>query len=139
MTAIDSNETPATDIEPLYECRPVMFRSKPFVFIFYLLTMPVLIGIIGMAVWYLASLANKLTVTPTLITLERGLLSKERTEVSLASVRSVNVKQTLMNRVFDTGQVSISTIGDTPEIVMSGLPDPNRIRELVKLKKAELL
>lgn len=101
--------------------------------------MPILIGIIGMAVWYLASLANKLTVTSTLVTLERGLLSKERTEVSLDSVRSVNVKQTLMNRVFDTGQVAISTIGDTPEIVMSGLPNPNKIRDLVKQKKANLL
>lgn len=136
MTATHSDEVSIDEAGALYECRPVMFRSKPFVFIFYLITMPILIGIIGMAVWYLASLANKLTVTPTLVTLERGLLSKERTEVSLDSVRSVNVKQTLMNRVFDTGQVSISTIGDTPEIVLSGLPSPNEIRDLVKRKKA---
>lgn len=136
MTAINPQEESTAT---LYECRPVMFRSKPFVFVFYLATMPILIGIIGMTVWYLGSLANKLTVTPTLITLERGLLSKERTEVSLDSVRSVNIRQTLMNRIFDTGQVSISTIGDTPEIVMSGLPNPNMIRELVKKKKANLL
>lgn len=118
--------------EILYESRPVMFRNKPFVFIFYLLTSPILIGLIGLGVWYFACLANRLTITKYQITREIGLLSKERTEVSLGSVRSVNVKQSLMNRVFDTGQVSISTIGDTPEIVISGLPHPNEIRTIVK-------
>ncbi|UTS82748.1 PH domain-containing protein [Phaeobacter piscinae] len=117
--------------EVLYVSRPVMFRDKPFRFAFYLITTPILIGIIGFGVWYLACLANRLTVTKHQMTREVGILSKERTEVALESIRSVNVKQSLMNRIFDTGQVSISTIGDNPEIVLSGLPRPNEIRTIV--------
>ena len=117
--------------EVLYVSHPVMFRDKPFRFVFYLITMPILIGLIGFGVWYLACLANRLTITKHQMTRETGILSKERTEVSLESIRSVNVKQSLMNRIFDTGQVSVSTIGDTPEIVLSGLPRPNEIRAIV--------
>jgi len=67
------------------------------------------------------------------ILFEKGLLSKERSEVKISIVRTVRVKQSFFNRIFGVGTVEIFTAGDNPEIVAKGMPDPNRIRELIKM------
>jgi len=65
---------------------------------------------------------------------EQGLLNKRRKEVTLANIRAVEVYQTLFNRIFDVGEVKVYTTGDHPEIVVRGLPQPQRIKELVAEK-----
>jgi uncharacterized membrane protein YdbT with pleckstrin-like domain len=67
------------------------------------------------------------------ILFEKGLLSKERSEVSISSIRTVRVKQSLVNRMLGVGTVEIYTAGDLPEFVARGLRNPNRVRELIKL------
>ena len=37
--------------------------------------------------------------------------------------------------VFGVGAVEIFTAGDNPEIVVAGLPEPNRVRELIKTEQ----
>ncbi|MBL3591861.1 MAG: PH domain-containing protein [gamma proteobacterium endosymbiont of Lamellibrachia anaximandri] len=83
-------------------------------------------------VWHLQNKASKLIVTDKEVLFEKGLLSKERSEVNISSVRTVKVKQSFFNRIFGTGTVELYTAGDSPEIVAAGMPDPNKIRELVK-------
>jgi uncharacterized membrane protein YdbT with pleckstrin-like domain len=61
-----------------------------------------------------------------------GLLNKGYTEISMASVRTTRIRQALMQRILNTGDVEIYTSGDNPELVVKGLPDPDRIRSLIK-------
>lgn len=110
-----------------------MFRSHPIGFVLALILIPAYgIGVVIFVLWYLQSKATKLVITDAEILLERGLLSKERIEVNMASVRSTTVNQSFVNRLMGVGSVKIYTAGDAPEIMVSGMPDPNRIRELIK-------
>jgi hypothetical protein len=42
------------------------------------------------------------------------------------------VKQSFSNRIFGTGTIELYTSGDNPEIVAKGMPDPNKVREIIK-------
>ena len=115
-----------------YQSNPPMFRNNPVWFIVSLLLIPVFgIGILILIVWYISTKAQTLTVTSQDLLYERGILSKSRSELRLSSIRSVRVHQTLFQRIFGTGDIEIFTAGDSPEVTAKGMPDPNRVRELV--------
>lgn len=120
-------------MKELYAEHPAMFKNNPLGFILSVLLIAVGVGIIILLWWYLQTKASKLTVFENEIMFEKGLLSKERSEVNIDIVRTVRVKQSFFNRIFGVGEVQIFTAGDNPEIVARGMPDPNRIRELIKL------
>ncbi|MDC1211328.1 PH domain-containing protein [Porticoccaceae bacterium] len=117
----------------LYSEHPVMFKNNPLGFILCLILIPVGgLGLLIMLTWHLKNKASKLSVNNNEILFEKGLLSKERSEVNLSSVRTTKVKQSFFNRIFGVGTIEIYTAGDSPEIIASGMPDPNKIRELIK-------
>ena len=120
-----------------YAEHPSMFRNKPFGFILTLLLIPVVVGLIILLVWYLKCRSTKLEINGDEIILEQGLLSKDRTELNTSSIRTVKISQSLMNRMFGVGTLSIFTAGDTPEIQVSGMPRPEVFRELVKASQGE--
>jgi uncharacterized membrane protein YdbT with pleckstrin-like domain len=140
----------------LYSANPKMPRNRPVVFIFNIILniiglvsafmmeqqtiqmmgLVVWVGtIIFFLIWYIHTKSTKLSITHNDILLEIGLLSKERREVSIEKVRTVNIKQTFLNRILGVGEISIFTAGDLPEIVVPGLPDPNKVREIIKKKQ----
>jgi uncharacterized membrane protein YdbT with pleckstrin-like domain len=117
----------------LYSEHPVMFKNNPLGFILCLILIPVRgIGLLILLTWHLKNKASKLSVNNNEILFEKGLLSKERSEVNLTSVRTTKVKLSFFNRIFGIGTIEIYTAGDSPEIIASGMPDPNKIRELIK-------
>ncbi len=120
-------------MKELYAEHPAMFKNNPLGFILAVILIVVGVGIIILLWWYLQTKSSKLTVFENEILFEKGLLSKERSEVSITIVRTVRIKQSFFNRIFGVGTVEIFTAGDTPEIVAKGMPDPNRIRELIKM------
>lgn len=120
----------------LYSEHPVMFKNNPIGFIITLLLIPVFgIGLLILLGWHLKNKASKLTVRENGILFEKGLLSKERSEVTISSVRTVKIKQSFFNRIFGVGKVEIYTAGDSPEIIATGMPDPNKIRELIQAQQ----
>ena len=119
-----------------YSEHPVMFKNNPIGFIISLLLIPVFgIGLLILLGWHLQNKASKLTVNENEILYEKGLLSKERSDVNISSVRTTKVKQSFFNRIFGVGAIEIYTAGDSPEINAVGMPDPNRIRELIKTRQ----
>ena len=86
-------------------------------------------------IWYIKTKGTKLSITENDILLEKGLLSKKRVEVQIRLVRTISVDQTFIDRLFGVGEIAIYTAGDLPEIVEKGLPDPNKIREIIKQKQ----
>lgn len=122
-------------MKELYAEHPAMFKNNPLGFILAVLLIPVAVGIIILLWWYLQARSSKLTVFENEILFEKGLLSKERAEVNISIVRTARVNQSFFNRIFGVGTLSIYTAGDNPEIVARVMPDPNRIRELIKLRQ----
>jgi uncharacterized membrane protein YdbT with pleckstrin-like domain len=121
-------------VKQLYSENPVMFKNNPIGFILSIVLVPAFgLGLVILLIWYLRCRSSKLTVTETDILFEQGLLSKDRSEIGFSSVRTVKVKQSFFNRIFGTGTIELYTAGDKAEIVASGMPDPNKIRDLIKL------
>ncbi|MDO9476847.1 MAG: PH domain-containing protein [Pseudohongiella sp.] len=108
-----------------------MFRSNPLGFVLALLLVPVVIGLVIFLVWYLKCISTRLELVGNDLVLTEGLLSKERTELDITGIRTVKVYQSLLNRMLNVGTISVFTAGDDAEIVVSGLPDPHDLRELI--------
>lgn len=120
-------------MEKLYSEHPAMFKNNPVGFIVSVLLIAAFgAGLLILLVWYLQTKASLLEIDEHDILYEKGLLSKERSEVGIESVRTVKVKQSFFNRIFGVGTITIYTSGDSPEIVAAGMPDPNRVREIIK-------
>lgn len=117
----------------LYSENPVMFKNNPLGFIASVILIAAFgLGLLILLWWFLQTKASKLSVTESDLHYEKGLLNKEHSEISISSIRSVKVKQSFFNRVFGVGSIEIYTAGDAPEVVVAGLPDPNKIREIIK-------
>ncbi len=120
-----------------YQAHPAMFRAHPFWFILFVLLISAGgLGILILLYWYIKTRATALTVTEHEITFEQGILSKDRTGVSLRHVRAVRVTQGFVNRILGVGTVEISTAGDEPEFKVSDMPDPHEIREAISRAQA---
>ena len=123
-------------MHPKYTANPVMFKNHPIGFLFSVILIPAFgLGILILLWWFLQCKSTKLSVFDNEILFEKGLLSKERSEVNISSIRTIRVKQSFFNRIFGVGTVEIYTAGDNPEFVAHGLPEPNKVRELVKLQQ----
>jgi len=115
----------------VYQSNPPMFRNHPFLFVLSIALIAAFgLGIIILLWWYVMSKSELLTITESELRYEKGILNKAHSEVALTSIRSVKVRQNLFQRMFGTGDVEIYTAGDRPEIVVKGMPDPARIREV---------
>lgn len=119
-------------MQELYAANPVMFKNNPLGFLVCILLIPLGIGILILLYWHLQNKSSRLSVTKDHVLHEKGLLSKERSEVDIDGIRTVKVKQSFSNRIFGTGTIELYTSGDHPEIVAKGMPDPNRVREIIK-------
>ena len=116
----------------IYEAHPAMFRAHPFWFILSVLLIAAFgLGILILLYWYIKTRATALTITQHEIMYEKGILSKDRTSVSLKHVRAVRVTQRFINRILGVGTVEISTAGDEPEFEVRDMPDPHQIREAI--------
>ncbi len=116
----------------IYEAHPAMFRAHPFWFILSVLLIAACgLRILILLYWYIKTRATALTITEHEIMYEQGILSKDRTSVSLKHVRAVRVTQRFINRILGVGTVEISTAGDEPEFEVKNMPDPHQIREAI--------
>jgi uncharacterized membrane protein YdbT with pleckstrin-like domain len=82
--------------------------------------------------WWIATKVDYLKIKDDELVWTHGLLNKQYVEISLKSVRTVRVSQSLLQRIMNAGDVTIYTSGDAPELVVKGLPDPDAVREHVK-------
>ena len=140
----------------LYSENPKMPRNNPFLFLLYVILnisglilafkfeqqslqitgLVIWLGTLTLLlIWYIKTKGTKLSITENDILLEKGLLSKKRVEVQIRLVRTVSVDQTFIDRIFGVGEIAVFTAGDLPEITEKGLPDPNKIREIIKQKQ----
>ena len=114
-----------------FSVNPGMFRANPLGFIGAMLLVPLGIGLVILVVWYIKCKTTRLELVGDELTFSKGIFNKEHIEIDVRSIRTVRVYQSLLNRMLDVGTVSIYTAGDHPEIEVSGIPQPNDVRELI--------
>ena len=90
------------------------------------------IGLFQLLRWWIATLMDQLEIYDHELVWTHGLLSKEYTEINMASVRTVRIEQSLFQRIAGAGDLQIFTAGDAPELTIRGLPRPQEIRQHIK-------
>lgn len=83
--------------------------------------------------WPLQRMLRRLTVKITIsgekLRYESGFLSKSTRIIQLPKVQDVRVNQTLVQRIFNVGDVSIETAGESSRLVVQNLDGPNVFAE----------
>lgn len=125
-----------TDGGWLYDENPAMFRANPLLFTLLLVSV---VGIVVIGIWWVLHKGERLAISDTLLLFERGLLSKQRTEVALSSIRAVRISQSLSQRLFNVGDVELFSAGDVAEVAVRAMPDPGRIRAIAAARSVDLL
>jgi len=95
------------------------------------ITMLAIVGVVGY--WISLSRFTTLTVTNDRTIYQRGLVSRETSEVQHGDVRNIQLDQTFFQRLLRVGDVSISSSGqDELEVVARRLPNPKGIIDLIR-------
>jgi uncharacterized membrane protein YdbT with pleckstrin-like domain len=118
---------------PILEVRPSWWRFF-WHLAFCWLIVPLIIALIKRNSLVLRVYADRLN-------LEEGWLSKRIVDIYIADIRTIEVKQSLWQRMINIGLLQVDTAGSTgEELVIDGIPHPiavrNRIQELRQRKTA---
>lgn len=74
-----------------------------------------------------------LTVRPDEVALDQGILNRKSIEISYSSIRTVEVTQTLTQRVLNLGDLFIASSGTGEyEMQIRDMPDPHAIRDEIQ-------
>lgn len=117
----------------LYKSHPAMFRNNPLGFLIAIILIAAFgLGLLILLFWWLNVAQTTLTVTDKRTILRKGLLSRYMNEIFHSDVRNVQVWQTPCQRVFNTGNIGISSAGQSEvEIQVNGIPNPEKVREII--------
>ncbi|HLJ47097.1 MAG TPA: PH domain-containing protein [Bryobacteraceae bacterium] len=75
--------------------------------------------------------AAKATITDDRLRYETGILSKSTRTIQLPKVQDVRVDQTLWQRMFRVGNVSIETAGEASRLTLVHIDSPQDIADLI--------
>jgi uncharacterized membrane protein YdbT with pleckstrin-like domain len=163
----ENKEVSTKKSEPmLYDSNPSMFRNRPFLFI--LAAALVIVGVLGaiygwwnssseservritfaifafmigasiLFFWWLEVVNTRLTVTDERIRCSTGILSKNIHEVFLSDIRSVQINQRFLQRLFITGHLEVSSAASSEaEIKVDGIPSPYKVKEIIDKHRRE--
>jgi len=86
-----------------------------------------------LAFWKIKTIDESLEITTERSILRVGLFSRRTSEVQHNAIRNVSIQQTFWNRIWNVGQLSISSAGqDGFEIVIKDLASPKRVRDAIE-------
>ncbi len=93
-----------------------------------------LILVVGtLGYWMIEKYATTLTVTDSRTIFQRGIISRDTSEVQHDDVRNIKIDQTFYQRLIGLGQIAISSSGqDDMEIVASGFANPGHIVQTIR-------
>jgi len=124
MARIQEQEKSTKAKKPLLKAQPSWWNF------FWHLAFGWLIIPLIIAFWRRASML--LFVYKDNVILERGVLSKNTTQVLISDIRSLDTKQSFVQRIFRVGDIAIGTAGMFGyEIVAQGLPNPKSVANLI--------
>lgn len=121
-----------SDEQILYEAHPAMFRNHPIWFVVAVLLSLVGVGLLILIPWWFESRGVTLTVTSERTRLRKGIFSKHTNVVFHDNVRNIQIRQSFLQRILGVGSIGIASAGHADvEIEVHGIPDPERVKELI--------
>ena len=79
-----------------------------------------------------------LTVKDDEVSFEDGFFSKSSTEIKIRDIKTIEVHQTLIDRLLGVGELRLATAGTAGwEIVVKHLLDPQAIREDIQRRRGD--
>ena len=76
---------------------------------------------------YIASMSSKLIVDGDKLRYESGLLTKHTRTIPVGKVQDVGVQQSVGQRMFGIGAISIAAAGDANRLVMQNVDNPTAV------------
>lgn len=157
-----SQTPPQRDEEQVCIVRPGMFRARPFRYLFILIlifggfalaisskvseqvwswTLWPALALSGMAIlwfatwWLTTHFWVKLIITNKRSIRQEGIIKRHTTEVLHDHIRSVDIRQTLLDRILKIGDLDIDSAGQGGEsdieIQMKKIPRPYEVKKLI--------
>ncbi len=145
-----------TEEKILYDSVPSMILNRPFSYLACVIAMIIgiysfitwfnqgntfyiivgmITGIIGLTIffsWWLKVINTRLTITKKRVTLREGILSKNIHEVFVSDIRSVQIQQTLLQRILGTGTVEVSGAATVEaDIKIHGIPNAYEVKKCI--------
>lgn len=113
---------------PLLEVRPSWWGYFWHLFFFWLIVPPFIA--------FFQRASTVLRIFPDRITLERGLFSKCYQDFNPQDIRSIDIDQSLLQRMVGIGSITISTSAtvEASEQIKS-IPDPKAVRDLIMAQR----
>ena len=126
----------SNDEKLLFDEAPTLYGTSPGWFLLWCLLVPVVVGIIALVVWKISLKNTRLQISGDRVLFRTGWLSTKETEVRAQDVRDIEITKTFWQRLADTGDLSLSTSGQSGmEISIAGLKDPERVREIINASR----
>lgn len=88
--------------------------------------LPVFLAIF-VAIRHIHRRMTKITISTDRVHFEQGLLSKTTRTVELAKVQDVRVNQSMWQRIFNVGNMSLETAGSASRILMDSIDRPQEV------------
>lgn len=91
-----------------------------------------LVGVVLLK-WILSTLFTTLIVTDSRSIVNRGIISRDSSEVQHDDVRNVQLDQNFVERLLNIGDIGISSSGqDDLEVTIKSIPSPNHVLEVIR-------
>lgn len=74
---------------------------------------------------------TKITVLEDKLRFETGMLSRTTRNLQISKIQDVRVDQTLGQRLLGTGNLSIETAGETSQLTMENIDDPQSVADTI--------
>jgi uncharacterized membrane protein YdbT with pleckstrin-like domain len=70
------------------------------------------------------------------IALEKGFVGRHSIEISTKNIKTIQVKQSVIQRILDTGDILVASPGtDEYEIIVNNMPSPHAIRDIMQKRE----
>ncbi|MDR1622978.1 MAG: PH domain-containing protein [Synergistaceae bacterium] len=70
------------------------------------------------------------------IALEKGFIGRHSIEISTKNIKTIQVKQSVIQRILDTGDILVASPGtDDYEIIVTNMPSPHAIRDIMQKRE----
>ena len=99
----------------------------------YIGSLLILIGIFYSLKFYIDRFINEYGITNTRVVKKSGLVSRSVEEMSLKSIESINIKQSILGRILNYGSISITGRGNAL-MVFKDVDSPVEIRKKIQNK-----
>jgi len=88
---------------------------------------------------HLKRMSRRLTISVERLVYEEGLLGKSTRTIPLAKVQDVRVDQSLLDRLFGVGSVSMETAGGSSRLVMRPIDRPHQIADEINNRSEQAM